>query len=101
MDWWHLAEVGGSPRFKLLPQRMQVSAIHRKREGLSLRTLMGVLRSHPHGCFMMLITFVRGKLVFCSLVDWLGSPAPWGSWKRTELKTGGKNIMSLMVHYFP
>ena len=50
---------------------------------------------------MMLITFVRGKLEFCSLVDWLGSPAPWGSWKRTELKTGGKNIMSLMVHYVP
>ena len=92
MDWWHLAEVGGSPRFKLLPQRMQVSAIHRKREGLSLRT---------PGCFMMLITFVRGKLEFCSLVDWLGIPAPWGSWKRTELKTGGKNIMSLMVHYVP
>ena len=53
MDWWHLAEVGVSPRFKLLPQTMQVSAIHRKREGLSLRTLMGVLRSHPRGCFMM------------------------------------------------
>ena len=27
MDWWHPAEVGGSPRFKGLSQRMQVFAI--------------------------------------------------------------------------
>ena len=66
MDWWHPAEVGGSPRFKLLPQRMHVSAIHRDLEcfwtfllvGVSVRALMGVLRSHQHGRFLMKRAFI-------------------------------------------
>ena len=60
MDWWHAAEVEGSPRLKLLSQRMHVSAIHRDYEcfwsfllaGVSERALFDVLRSHPHGRMM-------------------------------------------------